>query len=251
MTVDAEAFLAAALPLIDRTAKTQRAAVAAAGKLMADCVAGDGVVHVFGTGHSQALAMEIVGRAGGFVPTNRLSLYDVVIYGGDDPAAYGPYAERDPSLGGRVYELAAPCPGDMLIIASNSGANGSTVELASLARNDGHPLIAFTSLAHTNAVPSRHPSGKKLADLADVVIDNGAPLGDALLPTGPDAPAVCAISSITAALAAQMVVAEAIGALLTAGHPLPVYLSANVPEGDRHNESWEQRYAGRIRRGGI
>lgn len=249
MTVDAQAFLDAAFPLLDRLVTTQRGAIRRAARLVADCVAADGVVHAFGTGHSQALAMEIAGRAGGLIPTNRLSLRDGVLYGGDDLASLDPFTERDPGAGARVYALAPLRPGDMLVIASNSGANGSVVELASLARRDGLPLVAFTSVAHSSAVPSRHPSGKKLVDLADVVIDNCAPLGDALLPLGPGLPTACAISSITAALAAQMLVADAVGMLLAGGHTPPVYVSANVPEGDAHNEAWEARYAGRIRRG--
>jgi uncharacterized phosphosugar-binding protein len=249
MTIDSAAFLDSALPLIDRLVTTQRVVIRAAARLVADCVGAGGVVQAFGTGHSQALAMEIAGRAGGLVPTNQLSLRDGVLYGGDDVTTLDPLAERDPLAGARVYALALLRPGDMFIIASNSGANGSVVEMASLAKRDGHPLVAFTSLAHSSAVPSRHPSGRKLSDLADVVIDNCAPEGDALLPLGPDGPAVCAISSITAAIAAQMLVADAMGMLLSAGHTPPVYASANVPGGDNHNQALEAQYAGHIRRG--
>lgn len=95
---------------------------------------------------------------------------------------------------------------------------------------------------------SRHPSGHKLADLADVVLDNGAPYGDATLPL-PGGGAVGAVSSITAALLAQQVTVEVVARLLAAGERPPVYLSANIPDGDAHNTALEARYAGRIRRG--
>jgi uncharacterized phosphosugar-binding protein len=101
-------------------------------------------------------------------------------------------------------------------------------------------------LAHSSRVTSRHPSGLRLYELADVVLDNGAPYGDAVLATGDIT--VCAISSITAALLAQMVVAAVVPTMLAAGENPPVYLSSNVPEGDAHNEALEARYAGRIRR---
>ncbi len=94
---------------------------------------------------------------------------------------------------------------------------------------------------------SRHPSGTKLVDHADVVLDNGAPYGDAVLDL-PGGGKVCAVSSITAALLAQMLGAEIIRRLIAAGETPPVYLSANIPGGDEHNTALEQRYAGRIRR---
>ncbi len=135
----------------------------------------------------------------------------------------------------------------MFVVASNSGVNGSTVEMARLAREHGHPVVAVTSLTQTDQVPSRHPSGLKLRDVADVVLDNGAPYGDAVLPL-PGGGAVCAVSSITGALLAQLVAAEVVRRLLDAGAAPPVYLSANVPEGDEHNHALEARYAGRLRR---
>jgi uncharacterized phosphosugar-binding protein len=133
------------------------------------------------------------------------------------------------------------------VIGSNSGVNGSVVELAQLAKNRGHRLVAVTSFTQTAAVDSRHPSGGKLIDHADVALDNGAPYGDAALPL-PGGGAVCAVSSITSALLAHLVVAEVVRRLLEAGEEPPVYRSANVPGGDEHNSVLEDRYAGRIRR---
>ncbi|GAA0615191.1 sugar isomerase domain-containing protein [Kutzneria viridogrisea] len=247
MAVNQDGFLAAAHEVIDRLVRTQREPIAAAAGLVAQCVLGGGVVHAFGTGHSQGLVLEIAGRAGGLIPTNKLSLRDVVTYGDTPAGALDKYVERDPAIAHRIYELAPVQDGDLFVIASNSGGNGSTVEMASLVKQRGHGLIAFTSLDHATAVASRHPSGKHLHDLADVVIDNCGPMGDTLLPL-PTGGAVCAISSITAAMAAQMMLADAAALILAAGQTPPVYLSANVPEGDAHNRELEQRYEGRIRR---
>ena len=110
----------------------------------------------------------------------------------------------------------------------------------------GHALIAITSRAHSARVGSRHDSGRKLADVADVVLDNGAPYGDAALDYGGGA--VGAVSSITAALLAQQIVTEVVARLLALGVTPPVYLSDNVPGGREHNTLLEARYAGRIRR---
>ena len=88
-----------------------------------------GVVQAFGSGHSEALAMEIAGRAGGLVPTNRIALRDVVIVGGESPDVLGnKHLERDPSIAHRLYDLANVSESDIFVIASNSGVNGSIVE---------------------------------------------------------------------------------------------------------------------------
>jgi uncharacterized phosphosugar-binding protein len=245
--VSAAAFAAAAEEAVRRVAASQADGVAAAAGLLVEGLRAGGVVQAFGTGHSQAFAMEVAGRAGGLVPTNMIALRDLVLLGGEPPEVlFTDYLERDPAVGRRIYDLAGAHPADVFMVASNSGGNGSVVELAHVIKEHGHPLVAVTSMDHTSRVTSRHPSGLRLFELADVVLDNGAPYGDAVLDAG--GTPVCAVSSITGALLAQMVVAEVVRTMLAAGETPPVYLSANVPEGDAHNTDLEARYAGRIRR---
>ncbi|WP_416984732.1 sugar isomerase domain-containing protein [Streptomyces sp. T028] len=246
--VSADRFAYESLAVLHRLTETSRADVAAAATLIADCVREDGVVHAFGTGHSQALVLELAGRAGGLVPTNRLSMADLVLYGGDDPGVLDdPLLEREPGIAARLYALAAPRPQDLFVVISNSGVNNVIVEMALRVKAQGHRLLAITSLGHTRSVPAAHPSGHKLADLADVVLDNAAPRGDALLEL-PGGGAVCALSTLTGVLLVQMTVAEAAGLLLASGDRPPVYVSANVPGGFEGNLELEKRYAGRIRR---
>jgi uncharacterized phosphosugar-binding protein len=233
---------------IERVGTTQGDEVARAADLMTATVQAGGVIQAFGCGHSEALAMEIAGRAGGLVPTNRIALRDIVLYGGEPLSALAdPNLERTPSVAHKLYDLAPVKPDDVFVIASNSGVNGAVVEMAQLVRQRGHALIAITSLEHSSRVDSRHASGMKLADFADVVLDNGAPYGDASLPL-PGGGAVGAVSSITAALLAQQIVTEVVARLLALGVTPPVYLSDNVPGGREHNAALEARYAGRIRR---
>lgn len=247
--VSAASYLAQARAAIDKVAESQLGAVSDAADMIVEALRNDGIVQAFGTGHSQATAMEIAGRAGGLIPTNRISLRDLVFYG-DEPkeSLSGPLIERDPTLGQRLYDITPVRPADVFVVISNSGINGSVVGMAETVKSHGHGLIAITSLQHSSLVESRHPSGRKLVDLADVVLDNGGPFGDAVLPL-PGGGAVGAVSSITAALLAQLVTAEVIRRLLEAGEEPPVYLSANVPKGDEHNEILLNRYEGRIRRG--
>jgi len=232
---------------IARIGSTQDDRVARAADLLTAALQAGGVIQAFGCGHSEALAMEIAGRAGGLVPTNKIALRDIVLYGGDPASVLSdPGLERTPSVAHRLYELAPIKPDDAFVIASNSGVNGAVVEMAQLVKQHGHALIAITSVEHSARVDSRHDSGMKLGDLADVVLDNGAPYGDAALSYGTGA--VGAVSSITAALLAQQIVTEVVARLLALGVTPPVYLSDNVPGGREHNREIEARYAGRIRR---
>lgn len=245
---DSQQFVAAAGDVVDRVVSGSAESVAEAARLIAGALSGDGIVQAFGTGHSESLATEIAGRAGGLVPTNKIALRDLVLYG-DAPREIlaDPKLERDPQIAHRLYALTAPHPDDVFVIASSSGINGCVVEMAQLVKEHGHPLIAVTSVDHTTRMVPRHPSGKRLTDFADVVLDNGAPFGDALLEL-PSGGTVCAVSSITGAYLVQMVNARVVELLIEAGITPPVYLSANVPGGDEHNQALEDRYAGRIRR---
>ncbi len=238
------------------TSRIERLAdLAAAGGLdeaitmIADSIANDGVLQAFGTGHSQAFAMEIAGRAGGLIPTARVALSDLVVVGGQDRSVLssGSELERDPSVVDDLWSLTAPAPADVFLIASNSGVNGSIVGFALKAKEHGHGVIAVTSLEHTSRVTPKHPSGKRLSEIADVVIDNLAPYGDATLTIGDDI-GVGAVSSMTAAFIAQLLTIGATERLAASGGTPPVYLSANIPGGDEHNHALEDRYGDRLRR---
>lgn len=221
----------------------------AAVELMAAGITAGGVIQAFGTGHSQAFAMEIAGRAGGLIPANAISLRDVVLYGGRQPADLaGSALERDAGVVDELFALYPIHQADVFIIASNSGVNGSVVGMALLAREHGHPVIAVTSLAHTAAVQPKHTSGKRLSEIADVVIDNRAPYGDATLDLASGVQ-VGAVSSITAAFIAQLLTIGVAERIAATGTTPPVYISANVPGGDEHNSVLEAQYGDRIKRG--
>jgi uncharacterized phosphosugar-binding protein len=217
-------------------------------ELLKSAIDKGGVIQAFGTGHSEAFAMEIAGRAGGLIPTNKIALRDVVLRGNyDTEVLAGSSLERDPSVVEELFTLSPIGPEDVFIIASNSGVNGSIVGLALLAKAKGHKVIAVTSMAHTMKVAPKHPGGKRLCEVADVVIDNTAPFGDAVLEL-PDGAGVGAVSSITAAFIAQLLTIGTAHRIAEEGKTPPVYMSANIPGGDEHNHALEDFYKGRIRR---
>ena len=216
--------------------------------LMTRAIEAGAVIQAFGTGHSEAFAMEIAGRAGGLIPTNKLALRDLVLQGRlPVDTLSGSSLERNPDIIAELWEISPIHPGDVFVIASNSGVNGSVVGLALLAKEKGHDVIAVTSLQHTAQVGPKHPSGLRLSEVADVVIDNLAPYGDATLAL-PGGVAVGSVSSITSAFLAQLLTIGVAERMNGNGRVPPLYLSANIPGGDEHNHALEKKYEGRIRR---
>ncbi len=216
--------------------------------LIADALEAGGVVQAFGTGHSEAFAMEIAGRAGGLIATNRIALRTLVLRGDRDVAALGGAEfERDPNIGENLLALFDIRPSDVFIIASNSGVNGSIVGVALAAKARGHKVIAVTSMDHTMRVKPKHPSGKRLSEVADIVIDNLAPFGDSTMQLQ-DGTGIGPVSSLTAAFIAQRITIGVADTMRQRGKTPPVYISANIPGGDEHNGALENLYGERIRR---
>jgi uncharacterized phosphosugar-binding protein len=224
------------------------AAIDEAVKLTTDALDAGGVIQAFGTGHSEAFAMEIAGRAGGLIATNRIALRTLVLRGGRSVSDLGGAEfERDPNIGENLVSLFDVQPDDIFMIASNSGVNGSILGVALAAKARGHKVIAITSLDHTMKVVPKHPSGKRLSEVADVTIDNLAPFGDSTMKLA-DGTGIGAVSSLTAAFIAQRITIGVAEAMRLRGKTPPVYISANIPGGDEHNRALEDLYGDRIRR---
>ncbi len=212
----------------------------AAGKRIADSIAADGVLHTFGSGHSQILACEIERRAGGLVPVSSIH----------DPANGWP--EQIPGYGARLFQRYAyqyaVRPGDVVLVISNSGRNASPIEVALEAKAAGLDVLVMTSLDMSKATTSRHPSGKKLYEIGDYVLDNGGVPGDAAI----DAPGfpykVGPTSTMSGALLLNLLSMEIIEQLLAQGVTPPTYVSQNADGGAEHNEALAKKFRHRIRR---
>jgi uncharacterized phosphosugar-binding protein len=241
-----ELFWQEAFKVLERIRQTQAGAIRQAALLFADCIQHNGVIQVYGTGHSRALAMELAWRAGGLVPVNRIDLEDLALRAHWPlERVRKPEIERDLEAGQAILACYRIEASDVFLIASNSGVNAAIVEVAQRAKEQGHELVALTSLEHTQRMQSRHPSGKKLYEFADIVIDNCGPFGDTLLEL-PGGGKACSISSLSGVLIDQMLTAETIGNLIARGIDPPVFISANVSGGIEQGENLRQRYAGRI-----
>ena len=198
-----------------------------ASEVCAETIAQGGVVHVFGSGHSVGFGMELAGRPGSLVPFHTIVTSDFVLHGKVSLAEFKDpdnIFERRADIADRLYDLYDIRPQDSFIIISNSGINGVVIDFAIKAKQEGHKVIVVTSWQHTSAEASRHPSGKKLYEMGDVVIDNCGPQGDALIETG-KIEKICSISSITGAFIAQSITTETCRLLSERGVELPLLLS--------------------------
>lgn len=228
---------------IDQAIASQRAALDTAAGLVADALCADRFLYAFGTGHSHMLAEEIFYRAGGLARAAAILDPPLMLH---ESASASSRREQETGGAARLLDQYPVAPGDVLVLASNSGRNAVPVEMALEARARGLKTIAFTSLAHSRAFPSRHPSGKRLFELADVVLDNGAIPGDAALDLPGLPRKVGPTSSITGILLLQLVVVRAVELALARGTVPEVYASSNA-DVPGWNESLIARYQGRIR----
>lgn len=205
--------------------RTQREALEQAANWLAETLARDGLLYVTGSGHSHMLAEEVFYRAGGLMAVQPLLEPSLMLHAG---ALKSTRFER---LEGVAEALLADTdlgPSDLLVVASNSGRNAYPIEIALGAKARGCRVVAITSRAHSQRVTSRHPSGARLFELADLVIDNGAPYGDASLDVDGTEHRVGPLSSLTGILIMNAVVARAVELRAAAGRPPQVFVSANV-----------------------
>jgi uncharacterized phosphosugar-binding protein len=234
-----EQYFSFAVELLQTVIRESGAAIYQAAEVVAEAIENDRDVLLFGSGHSALIARDATGRAGGLVPV--MAIQDIAE--GD--------AERIEGVAQAIvarYELR---PGSVIIIISNSGINAVPIDMALLSKEAGLKVIAITSLAHSKSVASRHSSGKKLYDEADIVIDVHSVRGDAAIELPGSKLKSGATSTLVGAAILQSMTVQAAALLAERGMKPPVFVSANVPEGDAHNLEMVTRYRSRLVRYGI
>jgi uncharacterized phosphosugar-binding protein len=242
--MSADAYFQEAIAALQRVAETQRKPINRAAEMLVDAIAGDRGIYSFGASHSFILTEELVYRTGGLMLVNPIYPHGMNLF--VRPITLTSQLERLPGLGATLLGSVPAQAGDVLILTSTSGRNAVAIDMALAAREKGMPIIGITSLAYTHGVTSRHPSGKKVADLCDVVIDNGAPYGDAAVAIEGFPQKVGPLSSVTGCAIVDALVAEVVAQLVARGLEPPVYMSANLDGGDEHNARLLAKNAHRI-----
>lgn len=234
-------------PVVDTFLEHERKNLEAAATDIFNAIRADGIWHLFGSGHSQLMVEEAFHRAGGLVPVNPITEFFL------SPLvnpAINRVLERSAGIGTEVFNQHEVKAGEPVWVFSNSGINSTSVDVALAAKAKEARVVAITSVAHSSSQKSRHPSGKRLYEVADIVLDTHVPPGDALCSVQAKVGEIrfAAGSSIVSTVAIHTVEELVIERFVDEGLTPPVYISSNIAGGDEHNKALEHRYKSRIRR---
>ena len=213
-----------------------------AAALVTESCASGGRFYVFGSGHSHMIAEEIYLRAGGLALVHGILPPELMIH--QQPITKSTYLERVEGYSQALIKLHRVEEKDTILVISNSGRNAVPVEMCLAAKAVGAKVIAMTSLQHSQNCTSRHSSGKKMYEIADVTIDNWGEPGDAAFPIEGLDSCIGPTSSITGITIAQALVCQVVDNLVKAGIEPPVFKSSNVDGGDEHNNRMFDTYYG-------
>jgi len=237
-------YLDAIIRLLEQVRDTQEEAIEQAAQRVAAAILDGHLIYVFGASHAGILAQEMFYRAGGLVPVNPLLppglTTDV------RPVTLTSRLERLSGLGKHILAETPIGAGDVLIVHSVSGRNAVAVEIAAEARARGAYVIALTSLAYSRSVAPRQPGMARLFEAADLVLDDLAPVGDALVQVDGLAQNVAPASTITGAAILHEVTVRAVERILRQTGDAPVFRSANLDGGDELNRRWLEHYKGKL-----
>ncbi len=218
---------------------TQTEKLTEAGQMIARAHKNGHRFFVSGSGHSHTVAEEFYGRAGGLAFPVPIMTCELTL---EEHPTKSSYIERLPGYAAILANLYGIGKEDVVLIASNSGRNAYPIELALCAKERGAKVIAVTSLEHSSRSTSRHASGKKLMDLADLVIDNCGVEGDSALQIEGMKAAICPTSSMANAFIVQAITAACVDELLAQGIEPPVFISLNVDGNETVNEEYFRKF---------
>lgn len=234
---------------LTRIREEEAEAIDAAAARMAEQIAADRLVHVFGPGgHSNLAAQEVFFRAGGLMHISAILDEGTLLSNG---ALRSMAMERTPGYGRVVIRNAGLGPDSLLILVNAYGINAALIDAALEARALGATLIGVSSRAHAEGTapdhPARHPTRANLHDLVDFAIDTKVPIGDAVIRIPGMQDPVAAISTFTNAFALNWLVMATIARLADLGVEPPVWRSGNAPGGDEANARFIHRFRDRVR----
>lgn len=235
--------------LLTRINAEEKDALARAASLVADQVAADRLVHVYGPGgHSNLAAQEVFFRAGGLMHVAAMLDEGTLLSNG---ALRSMAVERTPGYGRIVVADWGLGEGDLLVLVNAYGINAALIDAALEARSRGAKLIGISSRTHAEQTaadhPARHPEKHDLHDLVDVAVDCKVPIGDAVMDVPGMSERVAAVSTFANAFTLNCLLLRTVDELLRRGVEPPVWRSGNAPGGDEANGRFVDRFRPRIR----
>ncbi|MGD0878228.1 MAG: SIS domain-containing protein [Anaerolineales bacterium] len=241
----AKKYLSTTIQLLSRIQDEETEAIEKAAKLIADAIEQGHCLFAFGCTHSSLPIQDLVYRAGGFMLVNPLfgpgiTALDI------KPTTISSAMEQMQGYARVILDNSPIKTDDVLILVSVSGRNAVPVEMAQLAKERGIKVVGVTSREYSDSVTSRHPSGKKMIDFADIILDNKAPKGDAVLEAKEMPQKFNPVSGVTSIAILQALIAATIEDLISRGIVPPIFLAANVDGGAEYNARLIKQYHDRI-----
>jgi len=229
---------------IGRAFDAQRETLRAAADAIAQTVEQKHNLFAFGCSHAGILAEEVFYRTGGLAVINPIFFPAMML--NTRPVTMTSALERLPGLGKILFESNPIGAGDLLLLHSVSGRNAVPVEMALCAREHGVKTVCITNLRYSAAVAPRHPSGKRLFEVCDIVLDNGGETGDAAVTIDGLPEKIGPTSTAVGAALLNAVVVDAVNRMIADGIVPPVLMSANLDGGDEHNARIFEEYKDHI-----
>jgi uncharacterized phosphosugar-binding protein len=227
---------------------TQRENILKAADILTGCSKNDGIIHTFGVGHSHLVAEDVFWR--GATLANIHAILEPSMTGHAE-ITKSEYMEKLAGAGKVIVDYHRLRPPDVVIVISNSGNNTVPIDVALEASKRGVKVIAITSLDYANHLKPLHASGQKLKDVADVVIDNCCPIGDAALSFEALPMKVGAVSTVAGTFIVHSLIVQTVENLLKQGVKPDVYfngsLMANSKEVEEYNQKIIDKYYLKIR----
>jgi uncharacterized phosphosugar-binding protein len=212
--------------------------------VFAEAIQQDKLIYTFGTGHSSLLAAEGLYRAGGLACVSAILEPSTT---SDIGMIAGGSFERLQGQAALILDRYPLVAGDVLVVYSNSGVNALPVEMAQEAKARGLITVAVMSLQYSKQAPVTSKTGQTLADVADYVIDNHVPPGDAVVPFYGDTLRAGAVSNVAGAFIWNALIAETVARLEARGISVPIYISSNMPGAKENNAALLKKYRARVR----
>ena len=234
--------------VVENVVNTQEENMAKAANILANTTKNEGIIHLFGSGHSSLIAEDVFWRAATLA--NVHAIFESAVAGINEVTKTSKI-EKLEGIGQVIVDYNRIMPPDAIICISNSGNNAATVDVALAAKERGVPVIAITNVTYADQLTTHHSSGKKLKDVADVVIDNCSLYGDAAVELDGFPQKVGATSTIPAAFIVPALLVQTCENLLEDGVQPDVYYNGHLayedPNIKLHNDALVDKYFYKIR----
>lgn len=233
--MDSSSYLEQVVALLRQIDGEEAAAMDAASDAVADVICRDGIIHVFGCGHSHLPALDTFYRAGGLACVSPILDEDLMLH---DGAAKSSRMEKMSGIAAEVFRRHGAAAGDLVVVISASGKNAAPVEMLRAAKGAGLKTVAISSAAYRE-------HGGVLLDEADIPIDCKVPHGDAVIEVGEAK--MGGLSTYASLFILNSILIAGARKALARGTPPPIYTSGNVDGGTEKNKSLEDRYFRRVK----